>query len=162
MYIIAFILLLLWSLVGSFDASYYHDKKYSLHLYPESIREHLYHTIRAICYPIIVFSLFYKNFVGVLFWVGILAIIIDTIFFMLDAFEEKNSRKKWGGLPHGEYITHLISNTLHYCAITTILLSKTLLLDEYPKYLSIIALVFMGGGAIIAVQHIWRLYKFKP
>ena len=162
MYLTTSILLILWSLVGSFDAAYYHDKKYSLHLHSESIKEHLYHTIRVICYPFIIFSLFYKNFDGIIIWIGILTIIIDTIFFMLDVFEEKNSRKKWGGLPHGEYITHLISNTLHYCAITTILLSKTLLLDEYPKYLSIIALVFMGGGAIIAVQHIWRLYKFKP
>ena len=163
MYFIAFILLVLWSLVGSFDVSYYHDKKYSLYLFPESIREHLYHTIRAICYPIIVFSLFYKNFIGILFWIGVLAIIIDTIFFILDAFEEKNSRNKWGGLSHGEYITHLISNALHYCAITTILLSKIFLPtpDKYPAYLSIIAMVFVCGGTITAIQHIWRLYKFK-
>jgi len=162
MHITAFILLTLWSLVGSFDAAYYHDKKHSLHLYSSSIKEHLYHTVRAICYPIIIFSLFYKNFDGIILWIGILAIIIDTVFFMLDAFEEKNSRKKWGGLSHGEYITHLISNTLHYCAITTILLSKTFSLNEYPKYLSITALVFMAGGTITAIQHIWRLYKFKP
>ena len=130
MYLTTSILLILWSLVGSFDAAYYHDKKYSLHLHSESIKEHLYHTIRVICYPFIIFSLFYKNFNGIILWIGILTIIIDTIFFMLDAFEEKNSRKKWGGLPHGEYITHLISNTFHYCAINTILLSKTLLLVQ--------------------------------
>tara|TARA_B100001750_G_C15282648_1_gene483221 strand:- start:253 stop:705 length:453 start_codon:yes stop_codon:yes gene_type:complete len=149
--------------VGSFDASYYHDKKHSLYLHAESIREHLYHTIRAICYPVIVFLLFYKNFFGILFWIGVLAIIIDAIFFILDAFEEKNSRKKWGGLSHGEYITHLISNTLHYCAITTILLSKTFLSvqDEYPAYLSITAMVFVVGGTITAIQHTWRLYQFK-
>ena len=162
MYITAFILLVLWSLVGSFDVSYYHDKKYSLYLHVESIREHLYHTIRAICYPIIVFSLFYKNFIGILFWIGVLSIIIDTIFFILDAFEEKNSRDRWGGLSHGEYITHLISNTLHYSAITTIMLSKIFLpVSEYPAYLSIIAVIFVVGGTITAIQHLWRLYKFK-
>ena len=163
MYFIAFILLVLWSLVGSFDVSYYHDKKYSLYLFPESIREHLYHTIRAICYPIIVFSLFYKNFIGILFWIGVLAIIIDTIFFILDAFEEKNSRNKWGGLSHGESITHLFSNTVHYCAITTILLSKIYLSPstDYPQYLSIISIIFATGGTLTAVQHILRLYKFK-
>ena len=162
MYIVAFILLVLWSLVGSFDVSYYHDKKYSLYLHAESIREHLYHTMRAICYPVIVFSLFYKNFVGILFWVGVSAIIIDTIFFILDAFEEKNSRDRWGGLSHGEYITHLISNTLHYSAITTIMLSKIFLpVSEYPAYLSIIAVIFVVGGTITAIQHLWRLYKFK-
>ena len=52
MYMVAFILLVCWSLLGSFDLTYYHDKKYSLHLYSESIREHLYHTVRSICYPI--------------------------------------------------------------------------------------------------------------
>ena len=163
MYIIAFILLILWSLVGSFDSAYFHDKKYSLHLYPESIREHLYHTIRATCYPIIIFSLFYKNFIGIIFWIGISAIIIDTIFFILDAFEEKNSRNKWGGLSHGESITHLFSNTVHYCAITTILLSKIYLSPstDYPQYLSIIAIIFSTGGTLTAVQHILRLYKFK-
>ena len=163
MYFIAFILLVLWALVGSFDASYYHDKKFSLHMYPDSIREHLYHTIRATCYPIIIFALFYKNFVGILFWIGIVAIIIDTIFFMLDAFEEKNSRIKWGGLSRGEYIAHLLSNTLHYCAITTILLSKMVLSDSeyYPAYLSIISIIFVIGGTMTAIQHIWRLFKFN-
>ena len=163
MYLVVFILLVCWSLLGSFDLTFYHDKKYSLHLYSESSREHFYHTVRSICYPIIVFSLFYKNFIGILFWIGVLAIIIDTIFFILDAFEEKNSRNKWGGLSHGEYITHLISNALHYCAITTILLSKIFLPtpDKYPAYLSIIAMVFVCGGTITAIQHIWRLYKFN-
>lgn len=163
MYIISFILLVLWSLVGSFDVSYYHNRKYSLYLHRESIKEHLYHTIRSICYPVIIFSLFYKNFVGIVFWIGVLAVMIDTIFFILDAFEEKNSRNKWGGLSHGEYITHLISNTLHYCAITTILLSKTFLpiTDKHPTYLSIISIVFAVGGLITAIEHIWRLYKFK-
>ena len=48
----------------------------------------------------------YFNFIGIIFWIGIAATIIDTIFFILDAFEEKNSRNKWGGLSHGESITH--------------------------------------------------------
>ena len=161
MYLTTSILLILWSLVGSFDAAYYHDKKYSLHLHSENIKEHLYHTRRVICYPFIIFSLFYKNFNGIILWIGILTIIIDTIFFMLDAFEEKNSRKKWGGLSHGENITHLISNTLHYCAITAILLSKKNPPEDYPAYLSITALVFVVGGTLTAIQHIWRLYKFK-
>ena len=163
MYLVAFILLVCWTLLGSFDLTYYHDKKYSLHLYSESIKEHLYHTIRSICYPIIVFSLFYKNFFGIIFWIGISTIIIDTIFFILDAFEEKKSRNKWGGLSHGESITHLFSNTVHYCAITTILLSKIYLLpsSDYPQYLSIIAIIFTIGGTLTAIQHIWQLYKFK-
>ena len=162
MYITASILLIMWSLLGSFDLTYYHDKKYSLHLHSESIREHLYHTVRSICYPIIVFSLFYKNFIGIIFWIGVLAIIIDTIFFILDAFEEKNSRNKWGGLSHGESITHLFSNTIHYCAITTILLSKIYLSPspEYPQYLSITAIIFSIGGTLTAAQHIWKLYTF--
>ena len=160
---VAFILLVCWSLLGSFDLTYYHDKKYSLHLYSESIREHLYHTVRSICYPIIVFSLFYNNFLGIIFWIGVSAIIIDTIFFILDAFEEKNSRNKWGGLSHGESITHLFSNTVHYCAITTILLSKIYLSPStaYPQYLSILSIILTIGGTLTAIQHLLRLYKFK-
>ena len=77
--------------------------------------------------------------------------------------KKKIVERNGGGLPHGEYITHLISNTLHYCAITTILLSKIFLStpDEYPVYLSIISIVFTVGGSFTAIQHIWRLYKFK-
>ena len=84
-------------------------------------------------------------------------------YFFLDAFEEKNSRNKWGGLSHGESITHLFSNTVHYCAITTILLSKIYLSPstDYPQYLSIISIIFATGGTLTAVQHILRLYKFK-
>ena len=160
MYIITLILLLFWSLLGSFDSTYYHEKKYSLHLHNESIKEHLYHTIRAICYPIIIFSLFYKNFTGIIYWIGVTAVIIDTIFFILDAFEEKNSRNKWNGLSHGEYMTHLFSNTFHYCAIVVILLSKFFLSEknEHPLYLSIISIIFMIGGTITAIQHILRFY----
>ena len=33
------------------------------------------------------FTMFYKNYSGIIFWIGISAIIIDTIFFILDAFE---------------------------------------------------------------------------
>ena len=163
MYMVAFIFLVLWTLAGSFDASYYHDKKYSLHLHSESIKEHLYHTVRSVCYPIIVFSLFYKNFFGIVFVVGVLAVIVDTLFFILDAVEEKNSRNKWGGLSHGEYITHLISNTLHYCAITTILLTKLFLSkgDNHPEYLSTISIILVMGGSITAFQHIYRLYKYS-
>ena len=163
MYMVAFIFLVLWTLAGSFDASYYHDKKYSLHLHSDSIKEHLYHTVRSVCYPIIVFSLFYKNFVGIVFVVGVLAVIVDTLFFILDAVEEKNSRIKWGGLSHGEYMTHLISNTLHYCAITTILLTKLFLAksDNHPEYLSTISIILVIGGSITAFQHIYRLYKYS-
>ena len=162
MFLVAFVLLICWSILGSFDLRYYHENKYSLHLHPESIREHSFHTVRAICYPIIIFTLFYKNFSGFIFYVGVLAVIIDTIFFVLDAFEEKRSRDKWGGLSHGESITHLFSNTTHYCAITTILLSKIYLDvgNEYPIYLSITAIIFTTGGIITAIKHIWSLYKF--
>ena len=163
MYIVACILLVLWSLVGSFDASYYHDKKYSLHLYSDSIKEHLYHTVRSVCYPIIIFSLFYKNFTGIVFLVGVLAVIVDTLFFLLDAVEEKKSRNKWGGLSNGEYITHLISNTLHYCAITTVLLAKFFLDTSrgHPYYLSTISIILIIGGSVTAFQHIYRFYKYK-
>ena len=162
MYFIVFILLVCWSLLGSFDLKYYHVNKYSLHLHKESFKEHIYHTVRAICYPIIIFSLFYKNFHGILFSIGICAIIIDTIFFILDAFEEKYSRIKWGGLSHGESITHLFSNTVHYCAITTILLIKIYLnpYSEYPQYLSIIALILIISGIITALQHVFWIYQF--
>ena len=163
MYMIASILLIFWSLLGSFDSTFYHDKKYALYLHSSSIKEHLYHTIRSICYPIIIFSLFYENFFGILFWIGIIAIIIDTIFFILDVFEEKNSRNKWGGLSHGESIIHLFSNTFHYCAITIMLVSKTYLppSTNYPQYLSLISIILITGGTITAMQHIWRLFKFK-
>ena len=84
-------------------------------------------------------------------------------YFFLDAFEEKISRNKWGGLSHGESMTHLFSNTVHYCAITTILLSKIYVSPstDYPQYLSIISIIFILGGILTATQHIWRLYKFK-
>jgi len=161
MYIIAFSLLVIWSLIGSFDATFYHDKKYSLHIYSESIKEHIFHTVRAICYPIIVFTLFFKNFTGIIFWISIIVIIIDTIFFILDAFEEKYSRVRWGGLSHTESVIHLFSNTIHYSAITLILLIKfytpTIV---YPNILSNITLIFVVAGFITALQHVYRIYIY--
>ena len=163
MYFIAFVLLLLWSLVGAFDAMYFHDKEHSLHFNVTCFKEHLFHTIRAICYPIIVFTLFYDNFTGVIISIGFIAICIDTIFFILDSIEEKNSRNIFGGLSHEEYITHLLSSTLHYCAITTILLGKYYLPIQtiYPSYLSNSALLLTLGGTLTAIQHLCRLYKYK-
>jgi len=49
--------------------------------------------------------------------VGVMVACIDIVLLAIDVRIEGYSRNRYGGLSHGEYATHLFSNTCHYVSL---------------------------------------------
>jgi hypothetical protein len=116
--LITTILLVLFAILAVIDGFYLHIFKYKLHLQKDSKFEHLTHTIRAIIFPAIVYTLFIKQNSFSLFYVGIALILMDIFVLGIDAFVEKDSRAFMGGLPRWEYILHLFVNGFHFASLS--------------------------------------------
>lgn len=118
------IFLLLFGSLGVFDGFYYHIWKFKLFAHPESRREHTTHAIRSLLFVGILYLLFLNNFHGHLLYLGVLLVFIDLAILFWDLWAESDSRKRFGGLPRGEYIIHIFVNGFHFIAIALILAAK--------------------------------------
>ena len=152
------------------DGVYFHDYKYKLYRDKESILEHIIHTFRAAAFPIMVYCLFQNDFGGWPMMVGVMVACIDIVLLAIDVRIEGYSRNRYGGLSHGEYATHLFSNTCHYVSIALILAAKPEaawtftqsfeLMRPYPAITVWLGSAFVTGGTIAAVLHFWQWSQF--
>jgi len=90
---IAFIILtslvVLFAMLAIYDGFYLHLFKYQLHNQATSKNEHLTHTIRAVLFPAIVYTLFLQQNSNTCFYLGLLFVSLDIIVLGIDAFMEK-------------------------------------------------------------------------
>jgi hypothetical protein len=74
----------------------------------------------------------------------------------IDVATERDSRARLGGLPHGEYVAHLLATTLHVGAIATAFFARALAGESLaltpPGAIVVDALV--AGAALSTVQHL--------
>ena len=63
--------MVLFGLLAIVDGLYFHDYKYKLANYKESILEHIIHTCRAVAFPIVVYCLFQNDFGGWMMMAGV-------------------------------------------------------------------------------------------
>lgn len=183
-YILIGISLLLFMILATYDGFYLHLWKYKLYKHDESTFEHKTHTIRAVLFPIIVWSLLLQNSFE-FFVFGMILTAIDLLVLGIDAYSEKDSRQFMGGLPKWEYIIHLFANGFHYAIIVlTIALRITFVNDKIvyvihePKtisaafnFLTIVAENAIPGAIVIALLHLllifdktqnyWETYRLK-
>jgi len=122
--ICAVIFLLIFTLVATVDGLYFHLYKYRLYAHKESIYEHHLHTINSFLFPFTVLLLFVVNSSGWLLWLAIFLTVLTLIVEFLDVFEERRSRKKFGGLTSLEYSMHFAMSGLRATYTTLILASK--------------------------------------
>ncbi|MEX0272881.1 MAG: hypothetical protein AB3N16_00725 [Flavobacteriaceae bacterium] len=113
--------LLLFMVLATYDGFYLHIWRYQLYAHPESRFEHKIHAIRAVLFPLIVWTLVLNTDSLPIFLIGLALVVADTIVLAVDAYSEKESRVFMGGLPRWEYIIHLFSNAFHYATIFLIL-----------------------------------------
>lgn len=161
---IAAILLLLFGLIGLSDGFYYHLWKFKLYKHKETRLEHLTHTIRAVLFVGILYFLYLNDYAGNFLLIGLGLISLDILTLLIDLVLEGDSRKELGGLPHREYMVHIIANTLHFVSLAFILAAKpitaftmksTEIIDRNGYELSvIIAKILIGGAALLALLHI--------
>ena len=94
---------------------------------------------------------FLNDFGGTYLLLAIGVVLLDIVVLVIDLIAEGDSRKNLGGLPHKEYVVHVIANTLHYLAIALILVSKplsaweldaqTIIGREFPRLTELVALI---------------------
>ncbi len=170
MIIASTVCLVVFGILAIVDGVYYHDIKYKLYQDKESILEHIYHTIRAVMFPIMMYCLFAHDFGGELMIVGIGAVSIDFIMLIFDVKEEGRSRNRYGGLSNGEYMNHVFANTFHFVAIALILAAKPVeawtfthsfeLTRSYPEITLWLGRAFVTGGVIAALLHFWQWSQY--
>jgi len=158
-------------ILATYDGFYLHIFKYGLFNYKESKFEHQIHTVRAILFPLILYTVFLNEGNSILFITGMGLFILDLIVLGIDAYAESESRSFMGGLPKWEYILHLFSNSFHFAAVLLVLALKidikdgSLLLlqnipNSVPKDVFLFVSVNMIPGAIIlAFLHLFLLME---
>lgn len=166
---LATISVLLFGIIGIIDGFYYHLWKFKLHKHPETRFEHWTHTIRAAAFLALLYLLFLYDFGGSYLLIAVGVVFLDIVVLVIDLIAEKDSRRNLGGLPHNEYIVHVIANTLHYVALALILVSKPLSsweLDasitigrEYPRFTELVAFNLIPGVALLVFFHFLLMNK---
>lgn len=171
LFLLSMICLIVFMILATYDGAYLHLWKYELFNQKESQFEHETHTIRALLFPIIVWLLFIETtLIG--FWIGLTLVTLDLIVLGIDAYSEKESREFMGGLPKGEYILHLFTNSFHFASIVLIistridigefgvLYSTKFLLSTSYETVQLIAINILPGAIILGLVHLFLTLDF--
>jgi hypothetical protein len=102
--------------VGGVDGLFFHLQRFRLFAHAESRFEHVLHTGRALlAIPAVIFLYLFEP-AGMALYCALAAGVADQALMVVDVVIEKRSRLRWGGLPHAEYMVHLVANSLHAAA----------------------------------------------
>lgn len=165
----ATICVLLFGTIGIIDGFYFHLWKYTLHKHPETRVEHWTHTVRAAAFLAMLYFLFLNDFGGKYLLLGAGVVLLDLVVMAVDLVAEGDSRKNLGGLPHKEYMVHMIANTLHFISIALILVAKpasawgwdapVTIAREFPSLTEEVAFNLMPGVALMVLLHLLLMNK---
>jgi hypothetical protein len=108
----AFYLLLVIGNIGFFDVVYFHWYECRLADHPECHREVFWHTLRHLVYALQFLFVANLRFHGVALLALVALYATDVFIAWSDVWEETASRKSQGGLPRGEYFTHVVLSVL--------------------------------------------------
>jgi hypothetical protein len=152
----------LHALVAMVDGAYFHLYKYKLHTRPDSVVEHLTHTLRAATMAIAAFLFFAFNVGGKLLWAGLALIAIDLGIETWDILIERHSRASLGGLSSAEYLSHAHAILLYAVSYALVLAAKPagafsgtapLLLPANPAPVVWLGYAIGIGAAASTIQH---------
>lgn len=169
--IAATVALLAFVAVSAVDGIYIHLVRLKLHARPESWREHLLHTARAVLFLPMLLALFGVVSGGMLLRIGLGAVMIDQVVEVLDMMSEKDSRASIGGLSSLEYVVHVLLTTLRSAAIALSLaarpisafsLSSPWVLGELEAPWRLLVAQLVPGAAVIALLHVWLALRYLP
>ncbi len=156
------IFLILFSALASFDGIVLHLWKYKLYKYSETFYEHQLHSIRASIFPFVLIGLFLFEIKGWLYAVLLLAALIDLIVQVIDMWEEKEARIRFGGLSSAEYILHVTLTSLHSSMLLLYLIAKPtgsvyfcgteIVLSQNFRYL--VAINLLPGAIFVSILHL--------
>lgn len=156
--------------LSTIDGLYIHLWRLRLHRRPESYREHLWHTARALLFAPVVAILFAMPSAGALLWLGVALAFTDQVAGVYDAMSERDSRMTLGGLARGEYVLHVVLVAVHAIALTLVVaarptaawsLSAPTTLGDWPAVTMLVAGPIVGGIAVAAL-HVALAWRYRP
>jgi hypothetical protein len=144
---------------------YLHVHKYKLFARPESAHEHRIHTLQAIFFSGVVFTLVSINFQGAMLFVAIAFVAADIGAELADILCEKKSRASIGGLSTFEYLLHVMMSTTKYGFVALAFAAKpssawhlgapVVSDQEYPLIVRAIGWTIVGVGILSMAVQLW-------
>jgi hypothetical protein len=165
------ILLVVFVLLSLVDGLYIHLWRLRLFARPESYREHLWHTARAILFAPAVLLLFAAPTAGLALWAGIALFALDEVVEMLDVLAERASRASLGGLSSAEYAVHVVLVTLRAAAVALALASRpaaawsldaAYVIGAHPQLIATLVHQLVPGAITAAGLHVWLAWRHRP
>jgi len=161
------ILFILFTLIASIDAFYFHFYRFRLHTRPECRREHLLHTLNACLLPFAAGPLLIGQASGAWLWLALIANLATFGIESLDVLGEAESRKNLGGLPPAEYWMHFTMSGLRWAWVSLAVASIPVerwtagsgwILEINPA-LSMLTLLILLGSLPIGALHLYTLKR---
>lgn len=155
------------------DGLYIHLWRLRLHQRPDSRREHLLHTARAVLFAPVLALVFVVPAAGPWLWVGVGLALLDQAVGVADAVSERDSRASLGGLSRGEYGLHVVIAGVHVGALALALaarpaaawaLDAPATLGRWPQHVEMLVMGPLVGGVLVAVLHValaWPRFAAK-
>jgi hypothetical protein len=167
----AALVLQLFAVLSTIDGLYIHLWRLRLHRRPESYREHLLHTARAVLFVPVVATVFAMPSAGLLLWIGVAFALLDQAVGIFDAVSERDSRASLGGLGRGEYALHVALVAVHAIALTLALVARPgeawslaapSTLGEWPAAVQMLVMGPVVGGIAVAALHVALAWTNRP
>jgi hypothetical protein len=153
--------------IGAVDGLYFHLRRFRLYEHAESRFEHAIHTGRAWLAVPALALLYLVDSGGPALYAALGVVLADQVLAGLDLWVERKSRARWGGVPHGEYVVHVVAHAFHGIGIALAFASRpgwawswsaSSQASSLPELARWLVVVLAGGAAIAAVQHVFLLF----
>jgi len=148
----------LFFVAAAVDGMYFHFRRFRLWEHAETRTEHALHTARAVLMPPTIALLFTPGKAALV--CAAVLVGLDFLVALLDVVVERRSRERFGGLPHGEYMTHLVATVFHVGAETLAFagrLSDTA--DPLCPAANALVIAMVVGSSLVAIQHVVLLTR---
>jgi len=140
--------------VAAFDATYFHFRRFRLWAHPETRAEHAAHAARAMLMAPMLVLLFSPGRTALAGATVLVA--LDFVAAGIDVALERRSRVRFGGLPHGEYVVHLLATTFHVAALALAFAGRLGPGGDTAPSRGMVAVlsVLVVGSSVSAAQHL--------
>lgn len=161
MYWTSLVLFTVFLFVAAIDGFYYHLHRFRLWAHPDTWAEHVLHTARAVLTPPILWALYAAEGPGLTF--AAVLVGLDVVATMLDVRAEPDSRRRFGGLPRGEWAVHVVATLLHVAALAIAFTAGWVgeALPSTPVF-GFLAYGLILGSTVAAVQHVALAVRGAP
>jgi hypothetical protein len=152
--------------LGAVDGVYFHLQRFRLFAQADSRYEHCLHTLRALLALPTLILLYLVEPTGAPLYLAAAAVAADQVLLVLDLVAERTSRIKMGGVPHAEYMIHVVANGLHAVAVALALASLPAAawtaasgwqVASLPASARVLVAVLVVLAGITSAQHLWLL-----